>query len=98
MSQNSWGWIPARPSNGEEPIRYLWSSFRDRSRLVIGPTLPTDPADKFFRLVVRDVRVANQRGQVIHDISLADPLVAPVPWHPDVVDGTTVDHKRADPP
>jgi hypothetical protein len=54
------------------------------------------PADKNFCLMDCHVRVADQCSQVVDDVSGHNPLVAPGPWHSDMVDDFARDRERTD--
>jgi len=53
-------------------------------------------ANEHLGLVDRDVEVAAQRGAVVDDVPLDDPIVAPVPRHANVVDRPAVDQEGPD--
>src|SRR2546430_11470335 len=49
-------------------------------------------------LVDRDVGISYQGRELVASITRAQPLVTPVKWHADVVDGAAVDREHAHPP
>src|SRR5439155_20736215 len=61
---------------------------------------PTSPSSLFhvahegLSLVNRHVRIADQRGQLVHDVAAGEALVAPVPRHADLVHDLAVDGER----
>src|SRR5205809_5306194 len=54
-------------------------------------------ADECLSLVNRNVRIADQRCQLVDDIAFGNPLVTPMPGHADLVNDLTFNGERAQP-